>query len=60
MEDFVEESMSYAGFLESSAQDKCARTLISCYTVRHQFPRPPQSGSKGVLNSIIMRKMVDY
>jgi len=31
MEDFLEESMSYAGFIESSAQDKCARTLISCY-----------------------------
>ena len=30
MEDFLEESMIYKGFLESVAQDKCARTLISC------------------------------
>ena len=27
MEDFLEESMSYAGFIESSAQDKYACTL---------------------------------
>ena len=33
MEDFLEESMSYAGFIESSAQDKYARTLISCYAL---------------------------
>ena len=30
MEDILEESMSYANFLEGVAQDKCARTLIHC------------------------------
>ena len=58
MEDFSMQSMSYPGNLERVFQNKRARTLITCYTVRHQFPRSTQSRSKGALKSRIMKMAV--
>ena len=34
MDDSSTETISYPGYLERVAQDKCARTLIRCYALK--------------------------